>query len=327
VVVLRDVSGAFDKVWHNGLRYKLFNLGIPEVLERLLSNFLADRQFAVRVGGYTGIYRPIESGVPQGSNLSPTLYNIFLRDISSPIGFCKQILYADDCSQIVVVPWRSKRYLVQELVREIERVNLFEFNWKVKTNANKFKIIPISMDFIPQVVVNQEILPTHREGKMLGLTITSSGYLQHTNNLRNKALFTLIKLYRFKNLATKTKRLLYLSLVRPLLEYPPIPLVGMSKTRMQILQAIQNKALSWIHKRDWRDMESMESLHELYNVPPLNQYLDKRTKDIWRTVRTECPEEYEALSAPPEHTRPHRCFPVTLPVISCPTPPPRFVAR
>ncbi len=38
-VVLRHVAKAFDKVWHNGLKYKLLQLGLPEILEKTLCNF------------------------------------------------------------------------------------------------------------------------------------------------------------------------------------------------------------------------------------------------------------------------------------------------
>ncbi len=36
-VVLRDVAKGFDKVWHNGLKYKLLRLGLPPVLEKKFS--------------------------------------------------------------------------------------------------------------------------------------------------------------------------------------------------------------------------------------------------------------------------------------------------
>ncbi len=39
-VVLRDVAKAFDKVWHNGLKYKLLRLGLPPILEKNTLYFL-----------------------------------------------------------------------------------------------------------------------------------------------------------------------------------------------------------------------------------------------------------------------------------------------
>ena len=39
-MVLRDVAKAFDKVWHNGLKYKIVRMGLPDTLAKILCNFL-----------------------------------------------------------------------------------------------------------------------------------------------------------------------------------------------------------------------------------------------------------------------------------------------
>ena len=39
VLALRDVAKAFDKVWHNGLKFKILRLGIPPLTEKILCNF------------------------------------------------------------------------------------------------------------------------------------------------------------------------------------------------------------------------------------------------------------------------------------------------
>ena len=43
-----DVGKAFDNVWHNGLRYKIFQLGLPTKVTRWLSNFLVGRVIQVK---------------------------------------------------------------------------------------------------------------------------------------------------------------------------------------------------------------------------------------------------------------------------------------
>ena len=43
-IVLRDVKGTFDKVWHNGLRFKLGNIQLEGYLKRILSNYLEVRK-------------------------------------------------------------------------------------------------------------------------------------------------------------------------------------------------------------------------------------------------------------------------------------------
>ncbi len=50
LVVLRDVAKAFDKVWHNGMKYKLLQLGLPSILEKTLCTFLDNRTVKISIG-------------------------------------------------------------------------------------------------------------------------------------------------------------------------------------------------------------------------------------------------------------------------------------
>ena len=51
-MVSRDISRAFDKVWHDGLRYKLRTEHLPDKLTRTLCNYLSDRKATIRIGNY-----------------------------------------------------------------------------------------------------------------------------------------------------------------------------------------------------------------------------------------------------------------------------------
>ncbi len=77
-IMLRDISKAFVKVWHNGLKYKILHLQLPSTTERLLCDFLNDRKARVRMNYYTDPNINLECGVPQGSVLSPTLFTIYI---------------------------------------------------------------------------------------------------------------------------------------------------------------------------------------------------------------------------------------------------------
>ncbi len=78
-VVLRDVAKAFDKVWHNDLKYKLLRLKLPPILEKTLCNFLDNRKAKIKIGKEESNDIDLLSGVPQGSVLFPTLYTIYIK--------------------------------------------------------------------------------------------------------------------------------------------------------------------------------------------------------------------------------------------------------
>ncbi len=81
LVVLRDVAKAFDKVWHSGLKYKLLQLGIPYLLEKVLCTFLDNRRARISTDNEISNNINLLSGVPQGSVLSVTLYTLYTNDL------------------------------------------------------------------------------------------------------------------------------------------------------------------------------------------------------------------------------------------------------
>jgi len=131
-VVLRDVKSAFDKVWHTGLCVKLLRLGLPSNVLALLESFLTERQARAVINDHVGSPISILAGVPQGAILSPTLYNIFISDIPAPRRpHSRDIIYADDVSQIVAAPPKLIKCFVET---EIKRINLYEKRWKIRSN-------------------------------------------------------------------------------------------------------------------------------------------------------------------------------------------------
>ncbi|GFU70418.1 probable RNA-directed DNA polymerase from transposon X-element [Trichonephila clavipes] len=73
VGVFLDVKRAFDKMWHDGLTYKLIKLRFPDYLIKIIHNCLHNRTFRVRVNNTYSNTGTCLSGVPQGSVLSTYL--------------------------------------------------------------------------------------------------------------------------------------------------------------------------------------------------------------------------------------------------------------
>jgi len=70
-VIYLDFAKAFDRVPHNELLFKLWNIGITEDLWLWSDSYLSNRTQCVHLNGSYSSYLPVLSGVHQGSILSP----------------------------------------------------------------------------------------------------------------------------------------------------------------------------------------------------------------------------------------------------------------
>ena len=91
-----DVAKAFDTVSHSILIKKLSAVGFRGPFLILLKNFLQDRSQLVTIDGTRSAKVSLKSGVPQGSVLSPILFNIYVNDMSTSVSNCTLFQYADD---------------------------------------------------------------------------------------------------------------------------------------------------------------------------------------------------------------------------------------
>ena len=96
VCVAVDLSASFDTVCHNNMLSKINRSQLPPATARWLSCYLRGRQAKTCFRGVKLTSRKVNTGVPQGSKLSPSLFSFYIADMPIPTEPVKQVCYADD---------------------------------------------------------------------------------------------------------------------------------------------------------------------------------------------------------------------------------------
>ena len=104
VCVAIDLTAAFDTVSHDTLISKISGSSLPPAITRWLSCYLRGRQAATSFRGTKSGTRIVRTGVPQGSQLSPFLFNYYIADMPRPTPLVKRICYADDITVWAIGP-------------------------------------------------------------------------------------------------------------------------------------------------------------------------------------------------------------------------------
>ena len=100
--VFRDISKAFDRVWNEGLIYKMKCIGVTDMPLKLLQKFLQNRHQRVLLNGQCSSWAPAFAGVPQGSVLGPLSILIYINDLTKAISSTNK-LFADGTSIFSIV--------------------------------------------------------------------------------------------------------------------------------------------------------------------------------------------------------------------------------
>ena len=187
-----DMSKAFDKVWHDGLIYKVENNGVTGRLLVLLKNYLNNREQRVVLNGKSSDWGKINSGVSQGYVLGPLLFLVYINDLENGIKSSIKF-FADDTSLFSVA--KDPNVTANELNSDLTLINKWAVQWKMSFNPDPTK--PAEEIFFshkkkplyhPPIFFNNVEVKRVSEHKHLGLILDSKlTFGSHINEKLAKA--------------------------------------------------------------------------------------------------------------------------------------------
>lgn len=244
-----DIRKAFDSVWHAGLIHRLRQMAFDEHIVKLIASFCHRRSFVVRINGTLSRPFDIPAGTPQGSTLSPILYNLYTADIPTPANV-SVLTYADDTA--IIATAKQHRAISTKLRNTMQKINRHLRKWHIDVNVNKTQLLFVPFDRkrrrLPTAPLNIDDIELEyaKHIKYLGVTFDSKlCFHPHTESLRARALIITRSLYPMiasNALSDQNRLLLAKQVLWPSITYAPAawadaPLTDLIKLRRSYSRA------------------------------------------------------------------------------------------
>ena len=289
--IFLDLEKAYDQLWRGGVLEELKKAGISGQLFNYVRDFLQDRSFQVRVDDVLSDTYTQDNGVPQGSVISPTIFNLVLNRVTKSISNrYKQIdlgNYADDTALWVKANSAPRRLfhnkkkknsilacrrvtltlepIVNQLTSKLESTGF-------KVNVTKTKFMLFDTNHKGKIKINGENITSSDTIDYLGMTIDKKlTFKQHIKKLKmrgEKALRVLSYMSgKSWGLKAKHRKLLYLCFVLPKCTYGEEIFSQAPNSYLKELDIIQCKALRIISNN--LKKTNIDILHVINQVDPL----------------------------------------------------------
>lgn len=252
LVVLLDLSAAFDTIQHETLLKRLDLMGVNDQALQWLCDYLNDRSCAVTIHNSTSTRWNMRHGVPQGSVLGPVLFNAYMTPIGSIAARhnVQCMFYADDTQLYLSFSPDSGKEAIEQMQLCLLEIKEWMGRNQMKLNAEKTDCILIGLR--QQLVKCQQ-----REIEFDGATIQMSQHVRnlgayfdenasmktHVNNTCKSAYFHLRQFGRIRKfLNVETAKAVAHAFVTSRLDYVNSLLFGVPQSIISRYQKILNTA-------------------------------------------------------------------------------------
>ena len=133
-VVFVDLTAAYDTVWRRGLMPKLLRMLPNRHMVRFISELISNHSVVMKTSdSQQSRLKRINNGVPQGSVLSPLLFNVYIADL--PQTNWKKYGYADDIALLKV--HRDWNTIEETLSQDMYILSTWLKQWRLKLSEAK----------------------------------------------------------------------------------------------------------------------------------------------------------------------------------------------
>ena len=218
------MSKAFNTINIHTLIRKLLQTNIPDTIIKFIANYIKGRKAYTTYKNHTSRQRQFKTGVPQGSVLSPTQFNIYTSHLPPPSAPVQVMISADDITITFTHTSTSsaKKYIQPYLHKGFARTKQ---NNPIQIQTKQFVLCSRqTLQNIRASIIHSTSLPMAAHQKVLGLTIDTN--LTYSTHIHNISVHAFKPLQIIKALTAtgwgKQKEILmatYKAVMRPALEY------------------------------------------------------------------------------------------------------------
>ena len=257
-VIALDLQKAFDTVDHAILLHKMRLYGLSDSVVEWFRSYLADRTQCTVVNGVQSRPQTISCGIPQGSNLGPLLFILYINDLPLCVKNSEVSLYADDTC--LYYSCKDVNRLVGVLNEDLDRIHGWLVRNKLALNARKCEFLllgsrrKLNAVSPPSVKIKDNIINRVTHCKYLGVQIDQHlDWVKHVECMQKKLHKCLYLLKRIRPFINKQMAMtFYKTIIQSKIDYCSVIWGNVAKTHADKLQKIQNRALRIIMRVNWR---------------------------------------------------------------------------